>query len=123
MRTAGKIILALATIGVFLYFFDIRVVDGRVELSRRDDASRARIDRAVGGLSDRGAASPAPAPPPAPAPSRIKPAPAQPAAPAAKPAPAPPAAPAAKPTERTAPHRDVPKSDRRALEALLEEAP
>lgn len=62
MKTAGKVLLALVAIGVFLYFFDVRWVDGRIEISRRDDSSRARIDRAVGKLGQRAAEPARPAP-------------------------------------------------------------
>ena len=92
MKTAGKIVLALVAVGVFLYFFDIRVADGRVEISRRDGASRSRIDRAVGGLADRQAPGRTP-------PAQVEDPPV------------------------VEPHRDLPKSDRRALEAILEEEP
>ena len=92
MKTAGKILLALVAVGVFLYFFDIRVVGGRVEIARRDGASRSKIDRAVGGLADRTA------------PERI------------------PSVESGDPPI-IEPHRDLPKSDRRALEAILEEEP
>ncbi len=92
MKTAGKIVLALVAVGVFLYFFDIRVANGRVEVSRRDGNSRSRIDRAVGGLAERKA------------PGRIPPA-------------------QVEEPPSNDPHRDLPKSDRRALEAILEEEP
>lgn len=62
MKTAGKVLLALVAVGVFLYLFDVRWVDGRIEISRRDDSSRARIDRAVGELGQRAAEPNRPAP-------------------------------------------------------------